>query len=141
VRDKNIVNVNAQGTVPIVKAAESPEAAVAYPGTTQVIVDSLGNYWGLSSDNKVTFNGVVDNSTTQALLLYYNDHVIYYQSVDQSWFKRPNVEQQWLLTTSPYLNSPASDSAKIQAATQSINVLISQLSQLLRRLQPNEVID
>jgi hypothetical protein len=141
VRDKTIITVTASASTSIVNAEESADGTSIRPGSTQAIVDSLGNFWGLSPDNKVTLNQVADNTTTQALILYYTNHVIYYQAVDQSWFKKPNILQQWKLTTSPYLNSPASDAVKIEAANQTITLLVAQLNQLLRRLQPNEVID
>ncbi len=137
IRDSNITNVNiTSSAIDVVNSPESTEGSSIQPGSNQALTDSLGNFWTVSLDGIVSLNGIADLTTMDAIILYYSNHIIYYQNVNQAWFKKTNLTTQWILTTSPYLNDPGSVAFNIEASSQSLAFIVSTLEGLLAQLPP-----
>jgi hypothetical protein len=142
VRDKNIANVGVtSGSLPLVKAAESVEGTVLSAGDTGSMVDASGNFWSIDNDGFVYKNASLDTTVPEALMLYYSNHAVFYQDPQQAWRMGLPDKSVWQLAISPYIQSPATTTFKIDQATQSLRGLVSALTALVYRLQPNKVID
>ena len=142
IRDKNIqyVTVKSQ-TMSVIRATESSEATSLQPGSSESIVDGFGNFWSVDDIGLISLNGTVDKTASGCINMYYSNHTIFYQNRNQLWFKRPDLNKQWILSASPYINGPNSEQTHLIASQQSLDFLISQLSGLLKQLQPVEIID
>jgi hypothetical protein len=142
VRDKNITNVAATShSLNLVRAPESEEGTALPAGSTDSIVDTSGNFWQINNDGFALVNGQVDTLVPEALMLYYSNHSVFYQSPQQAWYLWLPTKNTWQLTISPYINSPATTAFKIKQATESLQGLVSAMAALVAKLQPARVID
>jgi hypothetical protein len=142
VRDKNITNVAATShSLNLVRATESDEGTALQAGSTNSIVDTSGNFWQIDNDGFVLVNGQLNTLVPEALMLYYSNHSVFYQSPQQAWYLWLPTKNTWQLTISPYINSPANTAFKIKQASESLQGLVSAMATLVNELSPPRVID
>lgn len=77
-------------------------------GSTIPITDGTGAQWTIVA-GKVIRNGTATSATQAALLLYWN-HLVYYQSNTAKWFNWAN--NAWMATTDPRVPTSPTESAE-----------------------------
>lgn len=91
--------------------AASLDYTVLFPGSNNVITDTAGNAWSLTSGRQIAVNGIIDPVTNSVNSLLYIAGTIW-QNTDFGWYHTGAPGQGW----TPDATGPVSDSGTIVAA-------------------------
>lgn len=79
----------------LVVAGASPNNTVIIAPTTSVITDASGNAWGITSDGRVSVNGVADQTTLGVVEMAFVSSVIWQLNQSADWYSKTSPSATW----------------------------------------------